>query len=235
MIYKLITFYHVKILLYNKSMKNFLTNVLDWIYKKKCYLCGSSKESIKMCSKCYDDMEFLPVKINRKILDTDIYCAGVYEKNLQKLIRGLKYHKQKDLAFFQARFMYDYWQKVSNKKENYQIVPVPLFKKREKTRHYNHMVLVGEEFSKLTGYNMNLNLVKRVKDTKPQYKLNKIQRMDNLSNAFTINKEELKNGRILLIDDICTTGSTFESIIIELKKNQVNDIVCFATTTPVCD
>lgn len=214
-------------------MKNFFISLLDWIYKKKCYFCGNSKECLIMCSDCYDEMEYLPIKKNRKILDCDVYCAGVYDSNLQKLIRGLKYHKQKDLAYYQSKFMYDYWQKILNKSDNYQIIPIPLFEKREKARKYNHMKLVAEEFSKLSGYEVNNDLVKRVKDTKPQYNLNKSQRMDNLSNAFDINKEKLSKGRILLMDDICTTGSTFESIIIELKKYGINDIVCFATTTPV--
>lgn len=214
-------------------MKKFFINLLDWIYKKKCYFCGSSKECIKMCSKCYEEMDYLPAEKNKTILSADIYCAGEYSNNLQKLIRGLKYHRQKDLAYFQAKFMYDYWLDISDKKDIYQIVPVPLFKVREKKRKYNHMTLVAEELSKLTGYTVNTTLIKRIKDTKPQYKLNRSQRMENLANAFETNKNNLLEGKILLIDDICTTGSTFESIILELQKNGINDIVCFATTTPL--
>lgn len=213
-------------------MKKFLTDLLDWIYKKKCYFCGSSKECIKMCSNCYDEMEYLPIEKNREFIGIQVYCAGTYENQLQKLIRGLKYHKQRDLAYFQAKFMYDYWQNIPDKKEIYQIVPVPLFKNREKQRKYNHMTLVAEEFSKLSGHKVNLELIQRIKDTKPQYKLSKTQRMENLSNAFKINKDKLSEGKILLMDDICTTGSTFESIISELQNTGINDIVCFATTTP---
>lgn len=210
-----------------------MTNLLDWIYKKKCYFCGSSKESLNMCSSCFDEIEYLPIEANRQIAGINVYCAGIYENNLQKLIRGLKYHRQKDLAHYQAKIMYNYWKLLPDKKSDYQVVPIPLFKTREKNRKYNHMALVAEEFSKLSGYKTNLELVKRVKDTKPQYKLNRNQRMENLANAFIINKDKLLSGRILLIDDICTTGSTFESIIIELQKNGITDIVCFATSTPI--
>lgn len=213
-------------------MKKILSNLLDWIYKKKCYLCGSSKEGIKMCSSCYEQMEHLPVQKDREFFGCEVYSAGVYENSLQKLIRGLKYHNQKDLAFFQAKFMYEYWKQILDKKDNYQIVPIPLYHTREKNRKYNHMTLVAQEFSKLTGYEVNTELVKRIKDTKPQYKLNKNQRMDNLSNAFSIHKEKLLACDVLLIDDICTTGSTFENIIKELKANDINNILCFATTTP---
>ena len=130
-------------------MKNFLVSLLDWIYKKKCYFCGSSKESVKMCSDCYDKLDFLPVKTNRVIFNSRVYCAGVYSKELQKMIRGLKYHRQKDLAYYMAKFMWEYWQKLELEGD-FQIVPVPIYPKRKKKRKYNHMDLVAIEFSKFS-------------------------------------------------------------------------------------
>lgn len=213
-------------------MKKFLVNLLDWIYKKRCYFCKNSKESLRMCSKCYDALTTLPVNVNRIINGINVFCAGNYSKELQKLIRGLKYHKQKDLAFYQAKFMYEYWEKF-NYKEDFQVVPVPLHKKRLKKRGYNHMELVAEQFCYLTGYEPNFEFIERTKDTKPQYRLTKKQRAQNLHKAFKIDKSKyIPNKKILLIDDICTTGSTFEEIINELKENGICDIICFATTTP---
>lgn len=213
-------------------MKNFLLGLLDWIYKKRCYFCKSSQECVKMCSKCFDELEFLPAQVNRKFFDVNIYCAGIYTKNLQKMIRGLKYHGQKDLAYYQAKFMWQYWQRLELNGE-FQVIPVPIFPKRKKQRKYNHMELVAEEFAKLSGYEINFEAIKRIKDTKPQYKLNKAQRMMNLSKAFEVDKSKIiKDKKILIIDDICTTGSTFEEMVKEFNNVGVYDIVCFATTTP---
>lgn len=213
-------------------MKDFLIGLLDWIYKKKCYFCGRSYESVKMCSKCFDNLDFLSVDVNRRVLKTDIYCAGVYSKNLQKLIRGLKYHRQKDLAYYLAKFMWQYWQRL-DLEGDFQIVPVPIFPKRKKQRKYNHMELVATEFAKMSGYEANFDCIKRVKDTKPQYKLNKSQRMMNLSNAFEVCADKiLPDKKLLIIDDICTTGSTFEEMIKAFNTNGICDIVCFAATTP---
>lgn len=213
-------------------MKEILLSLLDWIYKKRCYFCKSSKESVRMCSKCYDKLNHLPINANRIIDGVNVFCAGIYSQELQKLIRGLKYHKQKDLAFYQAKFMHEYWQKL-NPDGDFQVVPVPLHKKRLKKRGYNHMELVTEQFCNLTGYEPNFNLIERIKDTKPQYRLTKKQRAQNLHKAFHINKSKyIPDKKILLIDDICTTGSTFEEIIRELKNNGICDIICFATTTP---
>ena len=212
-------------------MYKLIDSLLDWIYKKKCYFCKSSKEAVRMCSDCYNTLEFLPAVTNRVIEGKMIYCAGIYSKNLQKLIRGLKYHNQPDLAYYLAKFMYEYFLEITDKKD-FEIVPVPIFPKREKQRKYNHMNLVGQEFAKLSGNILNTDLVKRIKDTKPQYKLKRSERIKNLSDAFKINRENYKGKTILLIDDICTTGTTFEQIIRELEKNNIKDIVCLAATTP---
>ena len=212
-------------------MKDFFIGLLDWIYKKKCYFCKHSDECVRMCSKCYESLEHLRPEVNRIVQSKNIYCAGVYDKNLQKLIRGLKYHNQRELAKYLAKFMYEYWLLIDGK-SNFQVVPVPIYKTREKKRKYNHMNLVAEEFCNLSGCTLNLDLIKRIKNTKPQYNLKKHERENNLKNAFEVDESNLLPMKILIIDDICTTGSTFEEMIKEFAKHNIFDITCFAATTP---
>lgn len=215
-------------------MKKIFKSFIDLIYKKKCYFCFNSKYSLTMCPECYDKLQFCNFEVNRIIDGVDVYCAGVYTKELQKLIRGLKYHKQKDLAFYQAKFMYEYFQSIDALKDkNFELIPVPLHKNRIKSRKYNHMELVCKEFSLLSGFKCNFNLIERIKDTKPQYKLSRAERLGNLQHAFTVNKDFVPQNPVLIFDDICTTGATFEEIIKELKLNGINEITCFATSTPV--
>ena len=214
-------------------MKKILDSILDLIYRKKCYFCGSSKYSVKMCDKCYEKLEFTDFKADRIINGVDVFCCGIYTKELQKLIRGLKYHKQKDLAYYQARFMYDYLSSLDVLKgKEFELVAVPLHSNRVKKRKYNHMELVCEEFSKLTGYACNFGLIKRVKDTKPQYRLSRTERLKNLENAFEVDKEAYLGKTVLIMDDICTTGSTFEEMIKTLHSAGIDSIVCLATSTP---
>ena len=214
-------------------MKKFIDTLLDLIYRKKCYFCKSSKQSLKMCDDCYSKLETCNYVANRIILGVDVYCAGIYTKELQKLIRGVKYHKQKDLAYFQAKFMYEYLSQIETlKNKDFELIAVPLHPKRIHKRKYNHMELVCEELSKISGYKCNFKIIKRIKDTKPQYKLSRTQRLENLANAFEVDSNAYNNKTILVIDDICTTGSTFEEIIKELQNAGINDIICFATSTP---
>ena len=215
-------------------MKSLLNSLLDLIYRKKCYFCRKSKHSLKMCPECFEKLEFNDFNANRIINGVDIYCAGIYTKELQKLIRGLKYHKQKDLAYFQAKFMYDYFKNIDVLKDkDFVIIAVPLHEKRIRKRKYNHMELVCEEFSKLSGFDCNFDLIKRKKDTKPQYKLSRSQRLENLSNAFELDLSSYnKNKTLLIMDDICTTGATFEEMIKEFNKFGITNVVCFSTSTP---
>ena len=212
-------------------MIKFINSILDLIYKKKCYFCGKSKNSVKMCPDCYDELCFSYVNANRIIDGINIFSCGLYEKVLQKLIRGLKYHKQRELAYYLAKFMYEYFSQLSLTGD-FQVVPVPLHKNRIKKRKYNHMELVAEEFCKLSGFTPNFELIKRVKDTKPQYKLSRKERMKNLADAFVVDKTKDLGMSVLLLDDICTTGATFEEIITALKKEGITDITCLASSSP---
>lgn len=208
---------------------------LDFIYKKKCYFCNSSRECVRMCSKCYDELQHTDIRINRVLNQKPVYSAGVYEKNLQKMIRGIKYHRQKELGFYMAKFMYEYFSQViaeENLPKDYQVVPVPLHPKRKRKRGYNHMEIVAKEFCELSGFELNTDLIKRVKSTKPQYKLSFSEKMKNMENAFKAEKNQDKNKPVLIIDDICTSGATFTSMITELQNNGITDIYCLSASSP---
>ncbi len=186
-----------------------------------------------MCPDCYNALDFNDTHPERTIYGVNIYTCGVYEKNLQKLIRGLKYHKQKELAYYLAKFMYEYFEKLNNTGD-FQVVAVPLHKNRIKKRKYNHMELVAEEFCRLAGLTPNFKLIKRVKDTKPQYKLSRKERLTNLSNAFEVDTASDLHKPVLILDDICTTGATFEEMIKTLNNCGIKEIMCMASSSPVC-
>ena len=184
-----------------------------------------------MCPKCYQELDFRSIQPVRIIEGVNIYSCGIYNKNLQKLIRGLKYHNQKELAYYLAKFMYEYFILLDDKRE-FQVVPTPLHKNRIKKRKYNHMDLVVEEFCKFANLEPNYELIKRIKDTKAQYKLTRLERMENLKDAFEVNIEKHINKPILIPDDISTTGATFEEMIKTLKDKNIDNILCLSASSP---
>ncbi|MCR5261801.1 MAG: hypothetical protein K6C94_08195 [Candidatus Gastranaerophilales bacterium] len=212
-------------------MINILKKLLDFIYETKCYFCSRSKEDTIFCSKCYNSIEFIDYRAISNIENCPVYAVTYYKEIIQKLIRAVKYHNKKELAVYQAKIMYEYWQNLEIKDRKYTVIPVPMFYSKARKRKYNHMDLVCEEFCKLTGYEFNNKNVIRTRETAPQYKLSKKEREKNLKNAFDIKDNKISEP-ILIMDDISTTGSTLSEIIKVLNKNGVYDITCFVTAIP---
>ena len=215
-------------------MINFFKQLLDFLYEKRCYLCKKTSKERWVCDKCFDKL--LDEELNKDMNITirngvPFYYSGFYTNGLQKLIRGIKYHRQKGLAPDIAKFMFEYWSEFDNNASDYSIVPVPLHIKRHKKRGYNHMDIIGEELAKLTGYTLNTELLSRIKDTKPQYGLKYYERMENMSGAFEVNSDKYDGKKVLLIDDILTTGATVQEIIKTLNAAGINDITVFTLTS----
>lgn len=104
------------------------------------------------------------------------------------------------------------------------IVPVPMSEHSRRKRGYNQSELIAEVISVETGIPIKC-IVRKVRETKEQKTLGKAGRKLNLRNAFQIT-ENITGKRILLIDDICTTGSTLSEIALLFRKNGAKDVVC---------
>ncbi len=214
-------------------MIKLLEKLLNLIYIKPCYFCKSPKEDKLLCSRCYSKIRFLPKGVVRKISYCDIYAATIYDGIIKTLVKDLKYYKKKKLAFIQAQIMFEYWQQLDFN-ENFVVLPVPIHEHRLKERKYNHMDLVAQEFCKLSRNTLNNKFLLRIKDTQKQFKLNKRERIQNIRNAFDIDKENAPDleSNILIVDDITSTGITLEEIIKVLRKNGYKNIKALTLATP---
>ncbi len=212
-------------------MINVLEKLLSLIYIQPCYFCGSSEFDGLICPHCLKKINFLPISVFKKILNCDVYVCTIYEDVIKTLILDLKYHHQKKLAKLHARLMFDYLKQL-NFKEDYTIIPVPIHKNRQKERKYNHMDIVADELSRLTKFEVNKTLLKRIKDTQKQYKLKRSQRILNLKGAFAVNIETDKNKHLLIIDDITSTGITLKEIIQTLQNRGYHNITALTLATP---
>ena len=96
-----------------------------------------------------------------------------------------------------------------NIKKYDKIIPVPISKKRYKERGYNQSLLIANEISKQTNLELVNNCLIKTKNIIEQSKLNKEDRQQNIQGVYSIQNEEIiTNKKVLLIDDIYTTGST---------------------------
>ena len=101
-----------------------------------------------------------------------------------------------------------------------------MYKTKQSVRGYNQCELIAKELSKELNVNFEKNNLIKIKDTKTQSTLSKSQRKENIKGAFQINNEaRIKNKKIILIDDIYTTGSTVNECSRILKKSGAKEII----------
>lgn len=131
------------------------------------------------------------------------------------VVRGMyrmKYGNRRDFSVTFAREAYIALGDWIRHVQPQALIPVPLHPSRRRKRGYNQAELLARELSRLTGIPLERSLVKRSVRTRPQKELNTLERKNNLKNAFQMSKNSVHLIKVLLIDDIYTTGSTADAL-----------------------
>ena len=107
------------------------------------------------------------------------------------------------------------------------IVPVPLYRGKLRKRGYNQAACLARALGRSLELPVDEKLVKRVRNTAPMKHLNPTERQNNLKKAFIIGRNDVKlYDRIILVDDIYTTGTTLDEIAALLKEHGVSKVYC---------
>src|SRR3989339_1630592 len=95
------------------NMFNILKFLFDWIYYKRCYFCGKSSPSGAMCEACYKKIPINPPKYYKLFNNVEIFSITSYKNEVQKLIRGIKFHNRKEFASYAAQILFDFWKNTT--------------------------------------------------------------------------------------------------------------------------
>ncbi len=143
-----------------------------------------------------------------------------YQGPVRELVRGLKYHGRTDLARPLGRLMLDTLRCYWDLGEFDLAVPVPLHRRRERRRTYNQAWLLlrglkraaaGQGLANLP-FAIEKGVLSRRRPTRPQAGLSRSRRRENIRRAFEVCRPDLVRGRrVLLADDVMTTGATAEA------------------------
>lgn len=145
--------------------------------------------------------------------------AVVFDGAVRELIHQFKYSGKTMLRRPLALLAADRLDRFVSGAEPDMIIPVPLHKKRLRQRGFNQAILLGEIFAKRWGLPLLRNNLRRVRWTEPQVNLSAAERLENVKGAFAIdNTTEILGRRILLVDDVYTTGSTVKECAKVLKS-----------------
>lgn len=197
--------------------RNVWDSFWDFIFPPSCPLCGKYvAQKGGWCEECLQKT----LAVRKLALPPDspfaeVWALGNYRESLGKQIKNLKYRRRMStlpyLDFFleaAGKELPVMWEK------DWLAVPVPLYAAKEKGRGFNQTELIFKEWLKSKGISLARALV-RNRETKAMYGLSPGERQENLRGAFEavlVEGRSLVQGRkVLLLDDIYTTGSTLEA------------------------
>lgn len=135
----------------------------------------------------------------------------------------LKYGKRQEYGSFYGQIAAVYSREIIRNWGVEIIIPIPLHRKRMEKRGYNQAELIAGALGKTLCIPVDSRLMKRKVNTRPQKELDYRERKQNMKNAFFL-KGENRYRRILLVDDIYTTGSTIEAAAELLKRNGAENV-----------
>lgn len=171
--------------------------ILDWIYPKKCLGCGVWGSYI--CLSCQRSIKRRGDGLR-------------YEGVIRQAIKEIKYRGTYDLV----AELVSIWnpQKPSGE---ILVTAVPLWAGKERKRGYNQAELIARCVARRWS-KPYAELLTRVRETRPMYGLSKVERKENVWRAFRVNNQKPQIGKVILIDDVWTSGATMRECTTELKK-----------------
>lgn len=203
---------------------NLLETVLDFIFPPICGFCGKMGEG-NLCKKCRENIIHSNSYLNQLnfyqekdfFIDEHFYLFSYTEPIREKILK----YKFDDKAYL-ANTIYEFF--MNNEKlygflKKYDIMmPIPISSSRKRERGYNQSELLARKISKMASIPIEIQVLKKEKHNQPQSSLNKEQRRENVKNVYKVQNElKIQNKKILLFDDIYTTGSTVNECARVLK------------------
>jgi ComF family protein len=185
---------------------------IEFIQPPFCHLCGQSTSAGQLCRSC----STRPLRID------GIRAVGYLEGGLRTAIHRFKYSNLRPLAQPLGRLAAEYLSRNPLPVEA--LVPVPLHAGRLRERGYNQAALLARQIGDATCLPVVVDALARVKSTAPQVGLSAAQRRQNVEGAFHCSRTIVAGKNVLLVDDVCTTGSTLEACAIALQQAGVGQV-----------
>ena len=237
---------------YAQEIKNYWTAFVRIIYPTFCLICESSLEinECYLCDSCQAQIPHLKQPLCRKcaaevppFAELSSRCPSCrsmktyyhqgtalfpYRDAVKKILHVVKFEKK---PWYVKSF------KKSIAKANFALpihkydfmVPVPADPKRKKQREFNTAHLIAESIAQLPNAPGIKPILKKIKSTAPQSELDRSKRLSNLFGTFRlIRSENVRHKRVLLVDDIVTTGATINECAKCLKEADVSCVDFFA-------
>lgn len=225
-------------------MKN--KTILDLLFPRRCPVCGEivKPAGSMICPSCFRELSFVksPVckKCGKEIVDETMeFCEdcmvhrhafeyGIallnYDETARRAMVQIKYNNKREyLDFFGAALAARYETTIRRMGVDV-VVPVPVHRSRLRKRGFNQAEVLAEIVGERLGISVEPDMLVRTKKTQPQKELTASERLKNLYGAFRCGEVPAEVRRVLLVDDIYTTGSTVEACARVLRDAGVEQV-----------
>jgi ComF family protein len=221
--------------------------ILDFIIPRFCVSCGRKLKTGEqfICSNCFSQIARLSDKeieneYNRKFNNSEFVSSYTalfnFEEGgkLQDLIHELKYNRKFGIGVFLGKILADANYDLLKKWDADLIIPIPLFHLKKIERGFNQSDYIAKGVAEKLGIPYYTATAKRIRNTPSQTKLNLLERTENMRDAFKIKKpSKIKGKKIIIVDDVITTGATVRELAKILKESGAKDIFALSVATPL--
>jgi ComF family protein len=223
-----------------------LDRLLGILYPRRCPIChgivegkgnkicpGCKKEVVPIgepvCKKCgkpihHPEQEYCQDCQTRQHRYTRGIAALPYVGKVKESIYQMKFHNKREYFDFYGPYMADVLGEKIKSWDIQVIVPVPLHPSKLRRRGFNQAEILAMWLGEILKIPVRTDLVRRVRATRPQKELLYRERQNNLKGAFKISQYDVKLKKILLVDDIYTTGSTIDEITAVFLEQGAEDV-----------
>jgi len=225
-------------------MIKYLNTIKELLFPAICFYCEDKIKDGILCKKCKEKIDFLypplckfcskPLTYNKTSICKDcknkkypydrLISITSYKEPLVSLLYLFKYKNYDYIGEFLSSIIIEHLLKIGFNLGDYDlIIPVPLHPKKLKEREYNQTLILARFISNYFKIALKDDIIYKIKDTVSQTKLEKTKRIENIKDTFLIKDKDMENKKIIIIDDVFTTGATlYECSKLLREKNPSN-------------